>query len=805
MAGIREEAGEPFGVVLRRLRDTAGLTQEELAEAAGLSGKAIGALERGERRRPHPHTVRSLAKALGLSEEERAPLLAAAAPRTRSVESAAGASGNPTGGMTGQPNEPPTALIGRDGLVAELVEALTDPAGPRGGRSPLVTLTGPGGVGKTRLALRVATVLSAELDEVRVVRLAPVRDSAGVVTAVARSLGVVSLGPTPAIDLVVEHLLGRRALLVLDNLEHLMEAAGFVAELIRRCPDLRVLVTSRSRLRLRGEREVAVPPLQLPEPGAVGRLAAAQAPAMQLLLDRARDGDPSFQLRDDNAEHLVTLCRRLDGLPLALELAAAQLRFLDPSSLLARLDRVLAAEGPRDLPERQRTMRSTLAWSYDLLPDAERALFRRVSVFAGSFDIDAAEAVLPDPLGSVEELPISRDDVIVLLGRLVEQSLVVVERGGEGVRYRLLEPVRQYARELLDHDAERAADLLDRHAAHYAARIDGLAQRVRGHDQVSALSRASADLADLRAAMAWATDRGRYATAAHICWELWPYLWLAGAHDEGRAEMERLLAADLDDVWRGRMAGVAAAFAYACGDFPRCAELSSQAVALGESADDARSRSHGRTGLGLMALAAGDLNAAEEHLTRAHDDFLLGGEPSMAGTTMTWRAAAAAARGDTPAAQVLLLAALDRAVQLGDRQLRHSVLHPLAMGALAGGDHTGAAALFGQGLMLAEEIDDRAGLYHFAEGLAVAEALRGQHGRAAWLFGAADALKESLTAKVYHYFQSDPDATRRARDLVAEVLGPEAMGEALQRGRATSPAALAVAVAADGSPVPYGV
>ncbi len=807
MAGTREEAVGSFGIILRRLRDAAGLTQEELAEAAGLSAKAIGALERGERRRPHPHTVRSLATALGLSDEDRTLLLAAAAPRTRAQQEAPADAADlvAPGGRTGQPNEPPTALIGRDALVAELVEALTDPEGPRGGRTPLATLTGPGGVGKTRLALRVASVLSSELDEVRVVRLAPVRDTAGVVTAVASALGVVSLGPTPAIDLIVEHLLGRPALLVLDNLEHVMEAAGFVAELIRRCPDLRILATSRSRLRLRGEREIAVPPLQLPEPGAVGRAAAAQAPAMQLLLDRARDGDPSFVLSEDNAEHLVTLCRRLDGLPLALELAAAQLRFLDPAALLGRLDRVLSTEGPRDLPARQRTMRSTLAWSYDLLPPAERALFRRLSVFAGSFDIDAAESVLPDPPGADPEVAIARDDVIVLLGRLVEQSLVVVERSGDGVRYRLLEPVRQYAHELLDEDDECAGALHARHADHYAARVDGLAQRVRGHDQVVALTRATADLPDLRAAMSWAADSGRHATAAHICWELWPYMWLAGAHDEAIAELDRMLAADLDDVWRGRVAGVAAAFSYAAGKFERCAELSAQAIALGESADDARARSHGRTGLGLLALAAGDVDAADEHLIRAHDDFLLGGEPSMAGTTLTWRAAAAAARGDTAAAQELLMEALDRAIRLGDRQLRHSVLYPLAMGALAAGDHSGAAGLFGQGLMLAEEIEDRAGLYHFAEGLAVAEALRGQHGRAAWLFGAADALKESLTAPVYHYFRTDPEMTDRARGLVAEALGPEAMNEALQRGRATSPAALAVAVAAGGTPLPYSV
>jgi len=368
-------ADAPFGERLRALREGAGLTQEELAAKAGLTAKAVSALERGERKRPYPHTVRSLADALGLGEGERGDLQAAIPRRGAEtpVSSAVVPASVPEPTLPG----PRTPLVGREQELEEIGTFLRD----RG--VGLLTLTGTGGVGKTRLALRAAGEAAGLFpDGVAFVALAPLGDPALVLPTAVRALGLKEAEYGPPAETLQAYLRDKRFLLVLDNLEHVLAVAPGVADLIESCPRLSVLATSRAPLRVRGEQEYPVGPLGLPSSTRSPDEVAA-SPSGRLFVERATAASPNFSLTAESAGAVAAICWRLDGLPLALELAVAKVRFLDPATLLSRLDRALSTSWARDLPDRQRTMRATLDWSYDLLPGPERALFGRLAVFAG--------------------------------------------------------------------------------------------------------------------------------------------------------------------------------------------------------------------------------------------------------------------------------------------------------------------------------------------------------------------------------------------------------------------------------------
>ncbi|HYF72481.1 MAG TPA: helix-turn-helix domain-containing protein, partial [Nocardioides sp.] len=469
-----------FGQRLRVLRERAGLSQEALAARAGLSPKAVGLLERGERRHPYPNTVAALADGLGATANERAALVAAAR-RTPVPRAPASVRSWPAA---------PTPLVGRDAELRELGGLLV----AEGTR--LVTLTGTGGVGKTRLALALLEQVAHTFpDGATFVPLAPVDDPGLVAPTLVRALGLAESGRHP-LEALEDYLAGRRVLLVLDNLEHLLDAAPDVARLVASTEALVVLATSRAPLRVRGEVEHPVGPLWVPESEQPSVEAVGGSPAGRLFVDRAREASPAFELTEVNAADVAAICRRLAGLPLALEIAAARSRHVGPGQLLSRLDRALHAEGARDLPERHRTLHRTLEWSHDLLDTDDRALFARLSVFAGGFELDAAEAV--------------GGDVLDGLGRLVEHSLVMAERTGPAgaVRYRMLEPVRQYAAErLAAGGGEEAARL--HHALHYLDLAEQASPLVEGAEQVRWLDRLTLENDNFRTAIAWSVRAGR--------------------------------------------------------------------------------------------------------------------------------------------------------------------------------------------------------------------------------------------------------------------------------------------------------
>jgi predicted ATPase len=404
-----------------------------------------------------------------------------------------------------------------------------------------LTLTGPGGVGKTRLALAIADDAAPSFaDGVAFVDLAPLRDPALVLPAVAQRLGVREGGGLALADAVATFLKPRRVLLLLDNVEHLLAAAPGVATLLAACPALQVLATSRAPLRLLGEQLLPVPPLALPDPAAPPALAdLAVTEAVTLFVQRARAVAPGFALSEANAAAVAEVCARLDGLPLALELAAARLRLLSPQALLALLTRRLRVltGGERDRPDRQRALRDTLAWSHDLLPADARVVFRRLAVFAGGFDLEAARAVAAGP---------ETDALAVLeaLGTLVDHGLAheVQAPGGEP-RFGMLETVREFAEERLAECGEADATAR-RHALHFLALVERAAPALAEAWSPAWLERLGAEHGNLRAALAWLEAGGEPEAFLRLVEALY-HFWLIRCHyREGLAWLERALARD---------------------------------------------------------------------------------------------------------------------------------------------------------------------------------------------------------------------------------------------------------------------
>lgn len=547
-----------FGALLRVFRQREGMTQEDLAEQAGLSVRAISDLERGVKQWPQRQTVRLLASALRLSPPELTEL-EGTIRRRRQITPAVTSPSAPI-------PRPLTSLIGRERDVAEAVHRL------RWGGVRLLTLTGPGGVGKTRVAMEVASLFSRSFQgDVAYVPLAAVRHPGLVGPSIMRALGVKDSAASTPWELLARSLANRDVFVVLDNFEQVVDAAAMLAELLVACPQLRVVVTSRVNLRLRGESRLDILPLETPPRADLALDVAASYPAMELFVERAQTVKRGFTLNERNLDGVLEICHRVDGLPPAIELAAARTSVLPVPELLMRLEGRLRllSEGPRDLPDRQRSMRATIAWSYDLLEPATQVLLRRLSVFAGGWWLEATEAVCGPTDGG-------DGDVLNHLETLVASSLVRVEAGDDDmlVRYRMLETVREYAAEMLEESGE-SAQIRARHAADLETLAHQAKDQMEGPDQIIWLERLDAELANLRVALAWAIETGNGTLALRIAAPLFRFWYMHGHLTEGRGWLDAALALDQngDTPSRSQALHCAGEMAWQQSDYPRATTL----------------------------------------------------------------------------------------------------------------------------------------------------------------------------------------------------------------------------------------
>ena len=498
---------------------------------------------------------------------------------------------------------PRTRLIGREQERATARAFLLDEA------VPLLTLTGPGGVGKTRLALAIAQDVSESfVDGIAFVDLSALTDPQLVPTAVGVVLGVVTTGERSVTEALVAHLHTTQCLLIMDNCEHLLrDAAQLTATLLAGCPAIQILATSRAPLLVRGEQVLSVDPLPLPSPGAEVSLAAAQAnPAVTLFLERVRAVQPSFALTHRNAPTVATICRHLDGLPLALELGAARLRILTPGAMLSQMDDRfhLLEDGPRDLPPRQQTIRDTIAWSYDLLPPATQPLFRQLAVFAGGFTLEAALAV-------AARADVSQHDVMVALTTMVDQALVRRVEPDGASRFTMLETIREFGLELLARHEEGEAARA-RHADWAWKLVAALDLYHANAGDESWFGRLEAEQDNLRQALNWFTLRGHALALNDMSAALFKF-WLAGSRfHEGRRWLEQAITIDegLPLLIRSRARGGLGYLAACQGDNALASPLLAEGLALARACGDPNRLSEALFESGSFAVWQGNLHRA---------------------------------------------------------------------------------------------------------------------------------------------------------------------------------------------------
>ncbi|MFE2336684.1 ATP-binding protein [Streptomyces coelicoflavus] len=654
--------------MLRDLRESRSLTQQELAAAAGLSVDAVSALERGRRTQPQPHTVRALALALQLCDADRTALLSTLG---RGGEGSSLAM--PSRTLTPRvPSPPAVSVVGRDGEVAEVVAAL----GATPGR--LVTLTGPGGVGKTTVALMAVRVVAAErLGGMYFADLTDAIDPADAVAVMARAVG----SHADTVKGLAAHLAGMSALLVLDSLDRVTACGPHLVELLGASPDLVVLATSRVPLRVRREREVRIAPL---------------GPTMAVRLFAERSAAAGASLAGSGEEDVAAqLCRRADGLPLAIELLAAAAARLGPRALLERDDQVtdLAVAGPRDLPMRQRTMAATIDWSCQLLGPAAKRLLPRLAIVPRGFSLDTVDAIAaPESEGALGALT-----------ELIEHSLVIRDdTTGPLTRYRLLEPVRRYASERLEpHDREQALRGVAQWALR-AARRHGA--RIRDSGDMAAVERVETDRHVLRLGFDQLVDAGRYDDAAELMWLVWLPLWMSGHTYEGCAWTGRLHEDDLSERGRARWLVACAGFNRVATDVFATAE---RAMQLAEQIDDVSLAVEAAIFASAAALRLENFDGSTALLTRAEahmkEPLDVEGDVWAAVHVPIGRGAGALSRGDRDAATRRRREDTARAQELGSGFSVARVLAECAQAACAEGRLDDAAVMLAATAELASQ------------------------------------------------------------------------------------------------------
>jgi non-specific serine/threonine protein kinase len=645
---------------------------------------------------------------------------------------------------------------------------------------PLATLTGPGGVGKTRLALAIAQDVAAQFaDGVTFVDLAPLADAGLVAPTVAATLGVTISGPRPVGETIAAQLRAQQRLLLLDNCEHLLTAtAELVSTVLAGCPAVQVLATSRAPLHIQGEQVLAVPPLATPASGATVLNDVHAAPAVTLFVERARAADPRFTLSGQNAGAVAEICQRLDGLPLAIELAAARSGVLSPAALLALFSQRLhvLGRGPRDAPTRQQTMRDAIAWSYALLSSAEQAGFRHLSVCAGGWTLEAAAAV------SGCSLPAALD----LLQTLVDQSLVTSGSGAaaEGSRFTMLETIREFGLEQLAASGETEI-ARRRHAEFFVAVAESVAGPL--YDRVSpesALLTLDAEQDNLRAALNFAQERDEDTILVRLAVALKMYWFLRGRLHEGRSWIDRavvLAGSDAIPLPLQAAANVAAGwYARMQGNNDRAETLGQTGLAQFQELNDDANAAEALELLGFVAEDRREFHLAQMR----HEESLallrpLDRPPRVANAlrNIGWTTYLA---GDATEGERWLWQAVAECQRLGAQQIAAAALSDLATVVMERGEYLRAAELLQERLALSW---DAWGLRHTLEQMAEVAAACGESARAARLFGAAEAFREQIGTTLVPSMQA---LYAPYMAMAREALGQAAFAALWAEGRSLS-------------------
>jgi len=678
------------------------------------------------------------------------------------------------------------SLVGREREMEQICDLL------RRDGTRLLTLTGVGGTGKTTLAQAVARQLRDEFrDGVFFIELAAIKQADLVASTIAQPLGVTAADGKPSIEALKDYLHGRNMLLVLDNFEHLTTAASLVTELLAAAPRLKMVVTSRALLHLSLEREFLVPPLATPEK-------SAQFPpedlmryeAVKLFVERARGVKANFALTDENARSVAEICLRVDGLPLAIELAAARVRVLSPRAILSRLDRrlKLLTGGALDLPTRQQTISGAMEWSYELLSAGEKQLFRRLAVFAGGFTLEAAEGVVVGQPSAVAKHVIAEPIIEALEGitSLVDKSLLGAKPQSHGeVRFRMLEVVREYALDRLDASGE-AEPMRRHHAAYFLGIAEEAEAHLHGPQPAEWLRRLEEEHDNIRAALRWslAYDAGMAARLGAAI----RYFWVFQGHlAEGLAVSQEILRLHdrAPSAVRWKLLSMAGNLARYQGDYETARRLYGEGLSDGRSVHDLPQVSLSCRGLGGLAFEQGDYPTArgfaDEALAvarQSNDQFGIARSLNMIGDL-------ARAQGEDAAARPLYEEALAICMQLGNKYATANILTNLAAAEFGEGNYTGAYSHFTEGLTMHREsgggiVGDKISISYLLDGLAALAALRGETELAATVAGAAEHQRESINYNV------EP-AERRFRDAymasLRMALSEDDFSRAYEQGR----------------------
>jgi predicted ATPase/transcriptional regulator with XRE-family HTH domain len=755
----------PLAALIRTRRVSARLTQEELAEKAGISVRTISDIERGLRRSVYRDTAERLAEALEVGSVEKEDFILVARGRGEGYEPGLRLGPRVASSGRNRVPVPPTPLIGRERELEMLLGAF------REGSIRSISLTGPGGIGKTRLAVEVA-VAAQEIyeDGVFFVPIGPSESSARVVPLIAEALGMVEPESRTVAD-VSTHLGSAAILLVLDTFEHVLGAAASVAELLSSCHRLTVLVTSREPLRIRGEHVIALPPLRPPPKGSTDLSASS---AGRLLLERARAAKADLVIDEESSVLLADICRRLDGLPLAIELAASRVRHLPLVRLREQLDARLSVltQGGEDLPRRQRTMRGAIGWSYDLLDSQERSLFRSLSVFRSGWTLKAAQ----DALGNLEE------DVVETLSALVDKSLVLLTAAeSQAPRYSMMDVIGEFAREQRDRYGE-GPELLRSHASYFLSLAERAEEKVGTSGQEQVFEELLAENDNLRVALAWSLSDGDRETGLRLAAALWQFWRAAGYLTEGRTWLEQAIrgtsgAPDL----RAKALWGACWLAFQQDDLRSARRYSEELLQLTGDDEASLMRRNALTVQAMVHIAEGDFATALAPLERSAVISDAGGVSWYMATSKLNLALGLLHLRRLDEASSLLDEALELYVRLGDQRFAARAHVYQGHLALLRGDTERASDLFCQSVRRFNQVGDQGGIAEALEGLAAVSAATGSMDQAALLLGTARHARERSTSKILPFERA---LIERWLDEAQGALGEERWTDLLEKGGA---------------------